>query len=146
MITNLHHVAILTSDLEEAIAYYVDMLGCQQPKIAEVDKPGVKFKSAMLPIGPSGETFLQILEPEIGTGVKELDRGGEGTLLEMAFQTDDIEDFADKMNDRGVLPSNIVEKPIEEKYIQSKFGNRYFILPAKQLRGTRVEIVQMMNA
>ena len=144
MITNLHHVAILTSNLDEAITYYVDLLDCQEPKIAEVDKPGMKLRSAMLPIGPSGDTFLQIIEPELGPGVKELAQDGEGTLFEMAFQTDDIEDFADKMLDRGITPSNIAEQPIQEKYIQSKFGNRYFILPGKQLRGTRVEVVQMM--
>ena len=99
----------------------------------------------MLPIGPSGETFLQIIEPKLGPGVKELAKGGEGTLFEMAFQTDDIEDFADKMLNKGITPSNIAEQPIQDKYITSKFGNRYFILPGKQLRGTRAEIVQMMT-
>ena len=147
MITNLHHVAILTANLEKAIEFYMELLGCHQaPKIAEVDKPGGKLRSAMLPIGPRGSTFLQILEPEVGPGVKELAEGGEGTLFEMAFQTDDIEGFADRMRSRGVMPSDIAEQPIHEKYIQSKFGNRYFILPGRQLRSTRIEIVQIMKA
>ena len=144
MITNLHHVAILTADLEAAVAYYVDLLGCQPPKIAQVDKPDVKLRSAMLPIGPKGETFLQILEPQLGPGVQELAQRGEGTLFEMAFETDDIEAFADQLRPRNITPSNIAEQPIEEKYIESKFGNRYFILPGRQVRQTRMEIVQMM--
>jgi catechol 2,3-dioxygenase-like lactoylglutathione lyase family enzyme len=143
MITNLHHVAILTSDLDKAVRFYVDLLDCPMPKIAEVDKPNIRLRSAMVPIG-NGETFLQILEPEIGPGKKELAERGEGALFEMAFQTDDIEQFAIKMQTEGITPSNLAEQPIKEKYIQSKFGNRYFILPGKQLRGTRTEIVQVM--
>jgi len=146
MITNLHHVAILTSNLVEAINYYTDLLDCQKPKIADVDKPGVKLKSAMLPIGPGGNTFLQIIEPELGPGVKELTEGGEGTLFEMAFETDNIEEFADKMLVGKITPCNIAEQSINEKYITSKFGSRYFILSGKSLRGTRIEIVQMITS
>ena len=145
MITNLHHVAILTGDLDAAVGYYVDLLGCQPAKIAEVDKPGLKFRSAMLPIGAKGKTFLQILEPAVGPGVKELAQRGEGALFEMAFESDDIEAFADELDRRGIAPSNTAEDPIEDKYIESKFGNRYFIVPGGQARQTRMEFVQMMG-
>lgn len=43
MITNLHHIAILTSNMEDAIEYYTNLLGGQKPRISEVNRPGVKL-------------------------------------------------------------------------------------------------------
>ena len=145
MITNLHHVAILTSNMEDAIEYYTNLLGGQMPRIAEVDRPGVKLKSAMLPIGPSGETYLQLIEPSEGPGVAELERGGEGTLFEVGFQVEDIEAYHDQMDARGIKPLDLAGDSIEDKYIESKFGNRYFFLPKNYTRGTRLEFVQVIN-
>ena len=80
MITNLHHVAILTCNMEEAINYYTELLGCDPPAIAKVDKPGMKLLSALIHIGPSGSTYMQLIEPSEGPGVEELASGGEGTF------------------------------------------------------------------
>ena len=145
MITNLHHVAILTSNIEDAIQFYTNLLGCQSPRIAEVDRPGVKLKSAMLPIGPTGDTYLQIIEPSEGPGVAELERGGEGTLFEVGFQVDDLADLHDQMDAREIRPQDLAGDSIEDKFIESKFGNRYFFLPKDKTRGTRLEFVQVIN-
>ena len=145
MITNLHHVAILTSNMEDAIEYYTNLLGGQNPRVAEVDRPGVKLKSAMLPIGPSGDTYLQLIEPSEGPGVAELARGGEGTLFEVGFQVDEIEAFHDQMDAKNIRPHGLAGESIEGKYIESKFGNRYFFLPKDKTRGTRLEFVQVIN-
>lgn len=145
MITNLHHVAILTSNIEDAIQFYTNLLGCQSPRIAEVDRPGVKLKSAMLPIGPTGDTYLQLIEPSEGPGVAELERGGEGTLFEVGFQVDDIADLHDQMDAREIRPQDLAGDSIEDKFIESKFGNRYFFLPKDKTRGTRLEFVQVIN-
>lgn len=145
MITNLHHVAILTSNIEDAIQFYTNLLGCQSPRIAEVDRPGVKLKSAMLPIGPTGDTYLQLIEPSEGPGVAELERGGEGTLFEVGFQVDDLADLHDQMDVREIRPQDLAGDSIEDKFIESKFGNRYFFLPKDKTRGTRLEFVQVIN-
>ena len=145
MITNLHHVAILTSNIEEAIQFYANLLGCQSPRIAEVDRPGVKLKSAMLPIGPTGDTYLQLIEPSEGPGVPELERGGEGTLFEVGFQVDDLADLHGQMDAREIRPQDLAGDSIEDKFIESKFGNRYFFLPKDKTRGTRLEFVQVIN-
>lgn len=145
MITNLHHVAILTSNIEEAIQFYTNLLGCQSPRIAEVDRPGVKLKSAMLPIGPTGDTYLQLIEPSEGPGVAELERGGEGTLFEVGFQVDDLADLHGQMDAREIRPQDLAGDSIEDKFIESKFGNRYFFLPKDKTRGTRLEFVQVIN-
>lgn len=145
MITNLHHVAILTSNIEDAIQFYTNLLGCQSPRIAEVDRPGVKLKSAMLPIGPTGDTYLQLIEPSEGPGVAELERGGEGTLFEVGFQVDDLADLHDQMDAREIRPQDLAGDSIEDKFIESKFGNRYFFLPKDKTRGARLEFVQVIN-
>ena len=145
MITNLHHVAILTSNVEDAIQFYTSLLGCQSPRIAEVDRPGVKLKSAMLPIGPTGDTYLQLIEPSEGPGLAELERGGEGTLFEVGIQVDDIADLHDQMDAREIRPQDLAGVSIEDKFIESKFGNRYFFLPKDKTRGTRLEFVQVIN-
>ena len=51
MISGLHHVAVLTADIDAAVAQYVALLGGQTPRQVLVDRPGVKLKSAMLPLG-----------------------------------------------------------------------------------------------
>ena len=145
MITNLHHVAILTSNIEDAVQFYTNLLGGQSPRIAEVDRPGVKLKSAMLPIGPTGDTYLQLIEPSEGPGVAELERGGEGTLFEVGFQVDDLADLHDQMDAREIRPQDLAGDSIEDKFIESKFGNRYFFLPKDITRGTRLEFVQVIN-
>jgi hypothetical protein len=99
----------------------------------------------MLPIGKSGATFLQIIEPVVGPGVEELKRGGEGTLFEVGFQVDDIEDFNRSLRARDSGPVDMTGQPIDANFIPSKFGNRYSFVPASLTRGTRVEIVQVMH-
>jgi len=131
--------------MEDAIKYYTELLGCQAPRIAQVDRPGVKLRSAMLPIGPTGETYLQIIEPSEGPGVEELKRGGEGTLLEVGFQVDDIEELYERMTAKGITPVDLAGQPISDKYIVSKFGNRYFFLPKDKTRGTKIEAVQVVR-
>ena len=143
MIKQLHHVAILTSNIEEAIQYYCKLLGCQARDPVEVDKGGARLRTVMLPLGPSGTTFLQLIEPEQGPGVEELKRTGEGVIFEIGFQTEDIESFHSHLATMGIEASDLCENPIQKKYLESKYGNRYFVLPRSMARGSRLEIVQI---
>jgi hypothetical protein len=101
------------------------VLGGQTPRQVLVDQPGVKLKSAMLPLGKVGKTFLQIIQPIEGPGVEELRRGGEGTLFEVGFEVEDIEDFNGALRARGASPLDLAERPIAQNFIPSKYGNRY---------------------
>lgn len=145
MISGLHHVAVLTADLDAALAQYGALLGGEAPRQVLVDQPGVKLKSAMLPLGSAGTTFLQVIQPIEGPGVEELRRGGEGTLFEIGFQVEDIEEFNGALRARGAGPLDLAERPIAQNFISSKFGNRYSFVPRSVTRGARVEIVQVMR-
>jgi catechol 2,3-dioxygenase-like lactoylglutathione lyase family enzyme len=139
MIRQLHHVGILTKDVQASVRHYVETYGCAAPKIVSVEKPGLKLRTAMLQLGSSN---LQLVEPEIGPGVQELHAGGEGTIFEMAFQVDDIEQFHDEMTERGITPVTLLGAPLTEKYLVANSGNRYFYLPKEKNRGTTIEVIQ----
>jgi catechol 2,3-dioxygenase-like lactoylglutathione lyase family enzyme len=142
MIKGLHHVGIVTANIEDAIRYYVETFGCPPPKVVTVDKPGIQLRTAMLSIGAS---HLQLIEPKTGPGVEELQTRGEGAILEVAFQVDDIEQFYDEMSHRGISPVSMVGAPIDTRYLAASSGNRYFYLPQEKTRGTSVEIIQVMS-
>lgn len=146
MILGLHHVAILTYDIDNALTYYCDFFQCKTPQVVHVQDPeqNVNLKTAMLPIGPRGETALQIIQPIEGIGQAELIKGGEGTIFEIGYRVDNLEEFNEGMIAKGFRPANLAEKPIPEKYIVSKFGNRYSLLPKEATRGTRSEFVQII--
>jgi catechol 2,3-dioxygenase-like lactoylglutathione lyase family enzyme len=145
MVRKLHHVGVLTANIEETIRHYVETFGCQPPKVVSVDKPGLKLRTAMLAIGSENANHIQLIEPEIGPGVDEIASQGEGAIFEMAFQVDDIEAFHDEIAQRGVHPVNLLGQPIEAKYIVAASGNRYFYLPKDKMRGTNVEILQVVT-
>ena len=145
MITRIHHAAVVTRNMDDAIRYYVEFLRCETPRIVQADKPGLRLRSALLPIGATGESLLQLVEPSEGPGLDELERGGEGTILEIAFEVDNIEEFYDQMISNGVTPLDFAGQPFSGKFLVSSFGNKYFFLPRSHTRGTRTEIVQVVR-
>ena len=104
----MHHVGIVTADIEATIRHYVETFGCDPPRVVCVDKPGIKLKTAMVAIGAGQANCLQLIEPEVGPGVEELKHWGEGTLLEVAFEVEDIEQVYDQMKMRGIQPVNLI--------------------------------------
>jgi len=142
MIRQIHHVAILTSDIETAIQHYVKVMGCQAKEPTTVERPGVRWRTVLLPIG-NGSTSLQLIEPHEGPGVRELQDGGEGTLFEIGLQCESIEAFHDHLDHLSIEPGDLRGQPLDSRYLESKFGNCYFIIPKDQSRGTRLEIVQI---
>ena len=145
MISGLHHVAILTADIDAAVVQFAALLRTEAPRLVLVDQPGVKLKSAMLPLGAAKATFLQIIQPIEGPGVEELQRGGEGALFEVGFQVENIEGFNMALRARGAGPLDLAERPIAENFISSRYGNRYSFVPRSITRGVRVEIVQVIR-
>lgn len=144
MISQIHHVAILTRDIEKAIQHYVDLLGCEEKEPATVEKPGLHWRTVLLPLG-NGTTALQLIEPLEGPGVDELARGGEGALFEIGFRCEDIEGFHSHLQQRDIPASDLREMPLEEPHLVSKFGNKYFVVPREKSRGTRLECVEFSS-
>ena len=145
MIIGLHHVAILTTDMEDTLDFFATLFGSEKPASVAIDKPGLKFRTVMLPIGAAGSTFLQIIEPQEGPGVEELERDGEGALFEIGYRVEDLEAFNERMIAEGIAPVDLQGNPIDGQYLVSSFGNRYSFLPKDKTKGARSEFVQVMN-
>ena len=144
MIDQIHHVAILTEDIESAIQHYVDVLGCEPKEPIDVEKPGLRWRSVLLPIG-NGTTALQLIQPLEGPGVDQLRQGGEGTLFEIGFACADAVAFGEHLREREIDPSDLTENPLQEQFLQSKYGNRFYIVPPMKSRGTRLEFVEFCD-
>ncbi len=88
VIVKLHHVAILSSDVDALAARLQETLGLPAaPPARAVSSDRVELRTTMLPVGNG--TYLQLFEPHRGPGVAELQAGGDGALYEVAFQVDD---------------------------------------------------------
>jgi len=140
----LHHVGILSSNINQSIDWFVECFGCSKPKVVEVEKPGFRLKSSMLTIGNG--TYIQVIEPLEGPGLAELVGQGEGTLYEVAFEVENIEDFHDQLTARGLVATDFVGNPIPNKFLVASSGSKYFYLSMTQTRGTRIEIIQPLPA
>ncbi len=141
MINQIHHVAILTSDIESATNHYVELLGCEYRDPIDVEKPGLRWRTVLLPIG-NGSTALQLIEPTEGPGVEQLAKQGEGALFEIGFNCADVESFGEHLISHNAAPADLTGEQLNEKFLQSKYGNRFYIVPPDKSRGTRLEFVQ----
>jgi hypothetical protein len=141
LIQQLHHVCILTADVEALGGRLHDALGLPLPPPARVvSGPTLELRTAMLPIGNG--TYLQLLEPHSGPGVAELAAAGEGALFEVAFKVDSADHAAKEAANRGITPTSLSGLPLENGYAVAGSGSRYLYLPSTSTGGVRVELIE----
>jgi methylmalonyl-CoA epimerase len=139
------HVGIVVRDVEKAVRFYSEVLGWKMPesgpysKILQVDVPGEKIKYAML---SSGETYIELIEPEEGLWLTYLEERGEGAMCELCVVVDDIEEARKNLEAIGIEPMDRFNEPLKEKFMEAPSGSRYFYLPPEETFGTWIEILQ----
>jgi catechol 2,3-dioxygenase-like lactoylglutathione lyase family enzyme len=144
-ITRVHHVGVLTRDIEAAVETYAGLLGNRPPRVVDVKRPGVQLRSAMIPVGAESGTHVQLIQPIEGPGVLELGTGGEGTLYEIAFEVADIAAAAAAMRASGERPTDVAGLEFDGPYLVASSGNRYFYLQPSERRGTRLELIEVQR-
>jgi len=87
LIQKIHHVGIVVRNLDEALAFYRDVLGLPVHKSATVQDQAVK--AALLTLGDGELELLEPIDAESGIA-RFLERRGEG-LHHICFQTDDVQ-------------------------------------------------------
>jgi methylmalonyl-CoA/ethylmalonyl-CoA epimerase len=100
LLTAVDHVGVAVADLDEAIAFYRDVLGMETVHEEVNEEQGVR--EAMVAVGDTG-TCIQLLAPidDSSTIAKFLDRNGPG-LQQLAYRVTDIEAVAEVLRGRGL--------------------------------------------
>lgn len=140
------HAGIVVRNLEESIRFYSEVFGFRQPKTGPysktliVDEPGYKLRYALL---EADGFFIEFLEPKEGPWVKRLEEKGEGSICEICVVVDNVEEFYDRMKNRGITPVDRFGKPlVGKKYVEAPSGAKFMYLAPTETHGTMIEVLE----
>jgi methylmalonyl-CoA/ethylmalonyl-CoA epimerase len=100
LFTAIDHVGIAVPDLDEAIAFYRDVLGMVVTHEETNEEQGVR--EAMVAVADSGSS-IQLLAPlnDDSTIAKFISRSGPG-LQQLAYRVTDVEKVSEVLRSRGI--------------------------------------------
>ncbi len=128
-LSHIEHIGIAVKSIEDAKAYYEDVLGLECYAIEEVADQRVK--TAFFKIG---QTKIELLEPtsEDSPVAKFLEKRGEG-IHHIAFATDDVNKSLQEASDKGI-------KLIDQKARKGAEGLQIGFLHPKFTKGVLTEL------
>ena len=145
MIIKVDHVGIVVKDLEKAMDFYVDNLGCKRGKIYDFPEdlqPGIAFRFTFLTVG---DDYIELIQPIKGPFLEILEEQGEGTMAELCLEVSDIEKCYDELKERGIILTDMHGKPlIDKKYVKAR--NKWAYLPRNATFGTWIEFLERGSA
>ena len=96
----IDHVAIIVRNIDQALAFYRDILGILPGEIRDV--PTEQVRIAFLPLGGPGGSEIELIEPTVPDSslAKFLEKRGEG-LHHICLEVDNIEVALQEMQERG---------------------------------------------
>lgn len=97
-ITHIEHIGIAVENMEEAIAYYENVLGLTCYAIEEVADQ--KVKTAFFQVGQTKVELLETTDPDGPIG-KFIGNRGPG-LHHIAFAVDDVAESLQQAEDKGI--------------------------------------------
>ncbi|MBK7409631.1 MAG: methylmalonyl-CoA epimerase [Saprospirales bacterium] len=97
-ITHIEHIGIAVENMEEAIAYYENVLGLTCYKVEEVADQ--KVKTAFFQVGQTKVELLETTDPEGPIG-KFIAKRGPG-IHHLAFAVEDVAEALNKAEESGV--------------------------------------------
>jgi methylmalonyl-CoA/ethylmalonyl-CoA epimerase len=135
--TAIDHVGVAVPDLDEAIAFYRDILGLALVHEETNEEQGVR--EAMMAVGDSG-SCVQLLAPlsPDSTIARFLDRNGPG-LQQVAYRVADVEATAAALRTRGL-------RLLYDEARRGTAGSRVNFIHPKDAGGVLVELVQPAGA
>ena len=130
-IKKIDHVAIVVSDIDEALTFWRDALGLSLSHVEEV--PGQESLVAFL---PAGESEVELVEPTTDTSgvARYLAKRGPG-MHHICFEVENIEDILVRLRENGVQLIN------EEPTVEAGGRKVAFIHP-KSTGGVLVELYE----
>ena len=95
MITGIHHVSFLTSDLVKARAFYEDVLNLQ----LITNRPAMGFDGVWYEAGQGQQIHLMVL-PDVEAGLQRPQHGGRDRHV--AFKVEDMADLIARLDQAGI--------------------------------------------
>ena len=132
--SHIEHIGIAVANLEEAIAYYENVLGLECYAIEEVKDQ--KVKTAFFMVGQTKIELLESTDPEGPIG-KFVEKRGEG-IHHIAFAVNDIEKCLEQVAEQGV-------RLIDEKPRKGAEGLDIAFLHPKSTHGVLTELCEDKN-
>lgn len=132
------HVDVLVNDLEQACAYYAQILQARISTTQVWERGGLHVRYAIALIGQ--ERFM-LVQPLAGNLRQLLDSAGEGMIYRHCYSTPDIEKAYDELILAGVQPEDENGQPLARENLQSPSGARIIWLP-KRFGHFSIEILE----
>ena len=106
MIKNIHHIAVIVPDMDEALEFWCGVLGLKLDRVEEV--LGQEAEVAFLPLGQGAIELVRPTTDDSGTA-RFLARRGAG-MHHVALEVQDLETTLERLLDNGVRLLN--ETPV----------------------------------
>lgn len=132
------HVDILVEDLDEACAYYANILNARISTTQVWERGGLHVRYAVALMGQ--ERFM-LVQPLAGNLRMLLDTHGEGMIYRHCYTTPDIEVAYAELVAKGVQPEDENGQPLALEDLQSPAGTRIIWLP-KRFGHFSIEILE----
>ena len=132
------HVDILVEDLDEACAYYANILNARISTTQVWERGGLHVRYAVALMGQ--ERFI-LVQPLAGNLRVLLDTHGEGMIYRHCYTTPDIEVAYAELVAKGVQPEDENGLPLALEDLQSPAGTRIIWLP-KRFGHFSIEILE----
>jgi methylmalonyl-CoA/ethylmalonyl-CoA epimerase len=135
MIKKVNHIAIVVSDLEESLRFWVDALGLKLAHTEHVASQAVDV--AFVPVGDSKIELLKPTDNESGVA-RYLEKRGAG-MHHLCFEVDDIVATLTHLKEVGV-------QLINEAPVVGSDGRKFAFIHPKSANGVLVELYELTGA
>ena len=144
----MDHVTVAAADLEKSVDVYTKVLELKRVK----GVPGVRRD--WMGVTESGQTWIHgnagvwvnIVAPTGAAGEKVLadPRFGEGNIMELAAEVQNIDEFYDAMKAKGIVMTagDGVPLPAGSKAVSTPTGDRYAYFPLDRSEGLRLMVFE----
>ena len=130
----IHHLAILSEDLEISLSFWRDVLGLELDERKCVTDEGVEVAFLRL-----GESFIELVQPITAEGSLCGQIAKPGTKLHhVCIEVEDIESCLCSLKQAKT-------KTIGESFKEHEDGRRYFFIHPKSTGGVLVEIYEKVQ-
>ena len=131
----LHHVAILTKDLEAAATFWRDVIGLQEKERKIVISEGVEVTFLAV-----GDSLIELVQPinEEALVARQIERSGT-KLHHLCLEVEDIEQMHSQLTDAKV---HFVKEGVQ---IHGD-GTKYFFVHPKSTGGVLLEIYETLKS